>query len=335
MSIHYIANERKSHLDIPQVGALARQRMEEQKIKKSGLQQAPGTTRQGINYQSKIGTGASQATLHKKSRSQPVLQPMLLPVKTSSKNGCPSNDKPNSPKAYMPPSVTYGRKNEKASMLLARTKIKNDTMFPQQDQRCQQKMKRNGGVLFKPPPVQASPRSSIQAAASSLNQHLRNMQKAGLHSKNKVRPRHLHRSTSNSTSSAASDDVIAPYVTPTIKMPGIQVEDLHHSSSATDEYFQQGSLNGGGSRAQDGGGFPNIMNQRDEESFRSRQNSGPSEQKQEEAGNKDANKSLDEIIDDNFNFIKFLNDVRVRYNLSPTPLIEEDDFAPIDKGEQK
>ena len=50
-------------------------------------------------------------------------------------------------------------------------------------------------------------------------------------------------------------------------------------------------------------------------------------------GNKDANKSLDEIIDDNFNFIKFLNDVRVRYNLSPTPLIEEEDFAPIDKGE--
>ena len=46
-------------------------------------------------------------------------------------------------------------------------------------------------------------------------------------------------------------------------------------------------------------------------------------------GNKDANKSVEEIIDDNFNFIKFLNDVRVRYNLSPTPLIEEDDIALI------
>ena len=34
--------------------------------------------------------------------------------------------------------------------------------------------------------------------------------------------------------------------------------------------------------------------------------------------------TLDEIMDDdNFDFIKFLNDVRVRYNLSPTPLVDE------------
>ena len=46
--------------------------------------------------------------------------------------------------------------------------------------------------------------------------------------------------------------------------------------------------------------------------------------KQDEIGNKRDLVALDEVIDDNFNFIKFLNDVRVKYNLSPTPLIEED-----------
>lgn len=30
------------------------------------------------------------------------------------------------------------------------------------------------------------------------------------------------------------------------------------------------------------------------------------------------------VVDDNFDFIKFLNDVRIRYDLSPTPLVEED-----------
>ena len=37
----------------------------------------------------------------------------------------------------------------------------------------------------------------------------------------------------------------------------------------------------------------------------------------------DNKKSADELVDDNFDFIKFLNEVRKRYDLSPTPLIEE------------
>ena len=36
------------------------------------------------------------------------------------------------------------------------------------------------------------------------------------------------------------------------------------------------------------------------------------------------------VVDDNFDFIKFLNDVRIRYDLSPTPLIEGDYDGPTD-----
>lgn len=38
-----------------------------------------------------------------------------------------------------------------------------------------------------------------------------------------------------------------------------------------------------------------------------------------------------ERTEDDFDFIKFLNEVRVRYNLSPTPLTEESPkFKPVD-----
>ena len=46
--------------------------------------------------------------------------------------------------------------------------------------------------------------------------------------------------------------------------------------------------------------------------------------KMEESGNKGTTTPLNyDMIDDNFDFIRFLNDVRLKYNLSPTPLIEE------------
>lgn len=36
------------------------------------------------------------------------------------------------------------------------------------------------------------------------------------------------------------------------------------------------------------------------------------------------------VVDENFDFIKFLNDVRIRYDLSPTPLVEGDYDGPTD-----
>ena len=58
MSINYIAKERKSHMDIPQVGALALERMEAEKKKMA------------------IGKMSIPRPNIPKSKSQPVLQPL-------------------------------------------------------------------------------------------------------------------------------------------------------------------------------------------------------------------------------------------------------------------
>ena len=63
LSINYMANERKSHLDIPQIGALVRERMEIEKRKRGVYQMQEPT--------SAITSGGGVPL--SKSRSQPVM----------------------------------------------------------------------------------------------------------------------------------------------------------------------------------------------------------------------------------------------------------------------